>query len=1120
MSTLAGEGEAVDRLELRLLGAFEVVAGGRSLPLGGVRQRAVLARLALSANELVPTDQLVDQVWGGAPPGGAVTTLQVYVSHLRKALNATSATIETRRPGYVLVVDPAAIDARRFEDLVQRAELRGPVDPAEAAARLREALALWRGPALADFAYEPFASVEASRLEELRLRALELRLEADLALGRAGDVVAELESFVAEHPLREAFWGQLMLALYRSGRQGEALRTYRRAADHLGEELGLEPSAALQRLEQAILVQDPSLDAEARPVAGAPTAAPLPAPLTTFVGRQRELAQVEDLVSHARMVTLTGAGGSGKTRLALETATRARETVDGVWFVELATLADPTLVAPAVATALGLREEPDQPAEAIIVEALAERECLLVVDNCEHVLQAAADLCATLLAACPRLRVLATSREPLDIGGEVAWTVPVLPAPAGVPASVDVLLRFDAAKLFVERATTASPGFAPTADDIADIAAICLCLDGIPLAIELAAARLRTLSLAQVAARLDDRFRLLVSGRRDVQPRQRTLRAAVEWSYDLLDEQERATFDRASRFAAPFSLEAAEEVCAGGEVEAGGVLELVSSLVTKSLVSHVTGADGAPRYRMLESLRSFAQERLEARGEQAATAARHARHFTAAAENAVPSLVGSSFQGTLNRLEAEHDDYRTALGWLVESDEADGATRLAAALWPFWDHGYYGREGRSWLRRVLALDGADPAWRLRALVGSVYLAFLEEDLDEVLARSAEGLELNARVDDPRSKAMLLSAQAEVLRMREDGLDRAEAVGAEAVALFAEVGDQQGEADARRVMTLLAWDRGDLERARAMAERCLELSLAVGDVAKSAGAASMLGGLARERGELELAQRFYEQSLAEFSEAREPWGAAHVIRSLATLAFDQGDHERALRFGEESLDRYERLGGHLRGIPESLKAMADACYIGGDLDRADRLAGDALRRFRELGFAGDLVSALYSAARIALALGDVDRAEALADEALGPYRTQGHARDDGPVLTLLARVRARRGDAPASMQLADEGRALFRQAGDRRGESQALDARAEAALAGGQATVAAQALTDAAGARQASGVELPPVAAAEHLALVGAVREGLAQAGDPDASRWDPDVIDLRETADLRDPPPS
>src|SRR5438132_11025581 len=789
----------VDRLELRLLGAFEVVAEGRSLSLGGARQRAVLARLALSANELVPTDQLVDQVWGGSPPAGAVTTLQVYLSQLRKALAGTAATIETRRPGYVLVIDPAAIDARRFDDLVQRAELRRAVDPAEAAARLREALALWRGPALADFAYESFASVEASRLEELRLRALELRVDADLAVGRAGDVVAELEALVAEHPLREAFWGQLMLALYRSGRQSEALRTYRRAADHLGEELGLEPSAALQRLEQSILMQDPSIDAEPRLVAGAPTAAPLPAPLTSFVGRENEVVELEGLLSHARLVTLTGAGGSGKTRLALETVARASTTVDGVWLVELASLSDPTLVAQAVATALGLREEPERPEEEIIVEALRERECLLLVDNCEHVLQSAADLCATLLSACPRLRILATSRESLDIGGEVVWPVPTLPAPAGVPATVDVLLRFDAPKLFVERATTASPGFVPKADDIADIASICACLDGIPLAIELAAARLRTLSLAQVAARLDDRLRLLVSGRRDVQPRQRTLRAAIEWSYDLLDDVERATFDRSARFAAPFSLEAAEEVCAGGEVHAGDVLELMSSLVTKSLVTHVTGADGSPRYRMLETLRSFGLERLEDSGEGAATAGRHAVYFTIAAEEAVPNLVGPSFQRTLNRLEAEHDDYRFALGWLVDSGDANGATRLAGALWPFWNHAYAVREGRSWLRRVLALDAAAPAWRLRALVGSAYLAFLDQDLDGVMAASTEGLALNEEVADPRSKGLLLSAQAELMRMRKDGLDRAEAQCAEAAALLAEVGDQQGEADALRVL---------------------------------------------------------------------------------------------------------------------------------------------------------------------------------------------------------------------------------------------------------------------------------------------------------------------------------
>jgi predicted ATPase/DNA-binding SARP family transcriptional activator len=1109
----------VEGLELRLLGAFEVVAGGRSLPLGGARQRAVLARLALSANELVPTDQLVDQVWGGAPPGGAVTTLQVYVSHLRKALTATTATIETRRPGYVLVVDPAVIDARRFEDLVKRAEARRAADPADAAALLRDALALWRGPALADFAYEPFASVEASRLEELRLRATELRVDADLALGRAADVVGELEALVSEHPLREAFWGQLMLALYRSGRQGEALRTYRRAADHLGEELGLEPGAALQRLEQSILIQDTSLDAEARPVAGAPTAASLPAPLTSFVGREREVAQVEDLLSHARLVTLTGSGGSGKTRLALETALRAQGTVDGVWLVELAGLADPTLVAQAVAAALGLREEPERPVESVIVEAVGERDCLLVVDNCEHVLSAAADLCATLLSACPRLRILATSRESLDIGGEVAWTVPTLPAPAGVPATIDVLLRFDAARLFVERATTASPGFVPTAGDIADIAAICASLDGIPLAIELAAARLRTLSLAQVAARLDDRLRLLVSGRRDVEPRQRTLRAAIEWSYDLLDEAERATFDRAASFAAPFSLEAAEAVCAGGDVEATDVVDVISSVVNKSLVTHGTGGDGAPRYRLLESLRSFGLERLEDRGERAATADRHARYFTAAVEEAVPDLVGSTLQRTLDRLEAEHDDYRIALAWLVESGDADGATRLAGALWPFWWHAYHVRDGRLSLRRVLALDGATPASRLQALVGSASLAFLEEDLDDVLAACTEGIALDEQIGDRRSRAMLLSTQAEVLRMRADGLEGAEGIAMEAVELFTEVGDLRGEADARRVLTLLAWDRGDLARARTMAERCLELSLAAGDVYKSAGAASMLGGLARERGDLDLAQQLYEQSLADFNEAREPWGAAHVIRSLANLAFDKGDHERAMRFAEESLQRYERLG-HPRGIPESLKAMADACFLTGDLDRADRLGDEALQRFRDQGFAGDLVSALHSSARIALAHGDIDRAAARAEEALVLYRTQGHTRDAGPGLTLLARVRARQGDALASSQLADEAIAVFQQAGDRRGEAQALEARAEAALVAGEAAVAASALTDAAATRRARSVELPPVAAAEHLALVGAVREALIRTGEPAASRWDPDVIDLRETADLQDPPPS
>jgi predicted ATPase len=680
---------------------------------------------------------------------------------------------------------------------------------------------------------------------------------------------------------------------------------------------------------------------------------------------------------------------------------------------------------------------------------------------------------------------------------------------------VEILLRFDAAKLFIERATTAAPGFAPTERDVAPIASICRRLDGIPLAIELAAARLRTLSLTQVADHLDDRFRLLVSSRRDVLPRQRTLRAAVEWSYDLLDEPERAVFARAAWFAAPFTIDASEEVCEGGGVDSNDVLELLSSLVTKSLVVRVMGADGAARYRILESLRSFGLERLADRGETSTLSARHARYFTTVAEATVSQLVGATLQRALDRLEAEHDEYRVALSMLIDSGDGDGATRLAAALWPFWNHAYYASDGRMWLRRVLALDGATPAHRLRALVGSAWLASLDEDLDAVLAACTEGIALDAQVGDQRSKAMLCLAHAEAMRMR-DHVDTAESLGSEALELFLVVGDQRGEADACRVLTLLAWDRGDLTRATEMAERCLALALVTDDGYKSAGAASMLGGLARERGDLERAEQLYEESLANFNDVREPFGAAHVIRSLANLAFDMGNHERAKRFAEESLQRYERLG-QPRGIPESLKALADACYLNGDLDDADRHADEALRRFREQGFGGDLVPALHSSARIALARGDVDRAVARLEEAIIPYRTQGHTRDAGPALALLARVRARQGDARA-LPLADEAIAVFRQAGDRRGEGQALEAKAEAALAAGETSAAARALEAAAATRGTNGPQRTPVAVADHLALVAAVRDALIEEGELAAARWDPDVIDLRETADLQDPP--
>ncbi len=521
-------------LEVRVLGPIEVTGEGPPVPLGGARQRAVLGLLVLAAPAPVPTDVLVDRLWSGEPPATAVVTLQGYLSRLRKALAGLPMTIETRSPGYALVLDPDLIDARRFERLLGEGRAALQEGRAGAAASLlREALGLWRGPALADLADEPFAVAEATRLEELRLAALESRFEAELALGRYGDVVAELEALVSAHPLREGLRAQLMRALHGSGRTADALRTYSAGREVLAEELGIEPGTALQRLEHAILLQDPSVEPEPPPPLPAVAALPpLPVPLTTFVGREQEVADIDAALRRSRLVTLVGPGGTGKTRLAVQVATErtAAEPESGVVVVELAALADPDLVPSAVAAVVGVHDNPDCPLTEALVGVLCTRPLLIVLDNCEHVIDASAELARSLLIGCPEVRILATSREPLGLPGEVAWPVPALPLPTSGdrPIGLEEALRSDAVRLFVERARTAAPTLRLTDADAPTLVSVCRRLDGMPLALELAAARLRVLSLDQVAARLRDRFRLLTGGARRCCPA--SARSARRWS--------------------------------------------------------------------------------------------------------------------------------------------------------------------------------------------------------------------------------------------------------------------------------------------------------------------------------------------------------------------------------------------------------------------------------------------------------------------------------------------------------------------------------------------------------------------------------------------------------------
>ncbi|GAA2671177.1 BTAD domain-containing putative transcriptional regulator [Nonomuraea recticatena] len=676
-------------------------------PVGGARLRALLARLALEAGRAVRPETLAEALWEEAAPADRLHALQSLVSRLRRLLGEPG--LLTSGPaGYRLAVEPDAVDAVRFERLA-RAGRRSHAQsrPAEAAATLREALSLWRGPALADVREAPFAAAEAERLERARLAALEDRIEAELALGADLDLLSELEALTAAHPLRERLAAQLIRALALNGRGAEALAAYQRIRDLLADSFGGDPGPQLQEAHLAVLRGQ--LPRSRRSHGN------LDVPLTSFVGRDDDVRRVADLLGRGRLVTLVGPGGAGKTRLA-NTIGRQLTPSGGVWFVPLAPVGADD-VPRVVLELVRVRKESPPPrpvtAETVLdhlVDTLADDDLVLVLDNCEHAIEAAARLAGALLGRCPRLRVLATSREPLRIDGETLHPVLPLELPEQ-GATLERARACAAVRLFHDRAAAVRPGF--TAEGSALTAAIEICrrLDGLPLAIELAAAQVRALPVEAVAARLDDRFRLLTGGSRTALPRHRTLSAAVAWSWDLLDTDERALLERLSVVPGAFTEDAAEAIARSGEVR-----QLLTALVDKCLLHPVETADPVePRYRMLETIREYGLERLARRDEADDARGRHAAFFLQLAESADPHLRTSDQLRWLVRLSAERDNLSAAIRWAVESGDTDLAVRFGVALCWFWFLRDNPPESLDLLGRMIQARGStDP--RARALV--------------------------------------------------------------------------------------------------------------------------------------------------------------------------------------------------------------------------------------------------------------------------------------------------------------------------------------------------------------------------------------------------------------------
>ena len=911
--------ERTEAVRIWLLGGFRVAVGSRTVQEGAWRLRkaaSLVKLLALAPEHRMHREQAMNLLWPESDKKAASNNLRQTLHAARRALTSDPAEgsryLASEDESLVLCpYGPLWVDVEAFEQAACTA--RRSREPAAYEA----ALDLYGGELLPADRDEAWAKEHRQRLRETRLSLL-LELARIYEERADYDSAAEaLRGVVSDQSTREEVHAGLMRMYALMGSKREALAQYRRLEEALQEALGTEPSASSRALKEEITSgRFPPKDAR---FPGLPLEEPpgdskhnLPAPRTSFVGREGEMLEVKRILAMTRLLTLTGAGGLGKTRLALEVArNRVGIYPQGVWLVELAPLTVPELVVPTVARNLEVREQPERTLLETLLEALGDKEMLLVVDNCEHLADAAAHLADALLSVCPKLRILATSREPLGVGGEVLCQIPLLSLPSttgGEPdgwVAAESLMRYEAVQLFVDRARLRLPDFGLTQENAGAVARICRRLDGIPLAIELATARLEALSVEQVAQRLEVSLDVLKGASRATDPRHRTLRVTLDWSYELLSQPERKLFGRLSVFTGGFSLEAAEAVGATDDIEQLEVMEALLSLVDKSLVVAEAANDGRMRYRMLEPVRQYGLERLEMSGEVQEVRRRHAEFFLALAEEAEPRLRGPEQAAWFERLDAENDNLRAALSWLREQGEGELALRLSGALGEFWHVRGHLEEGRRWLEATLA-RGDDATARIKALLHAGWMAW--EQLD---------------------------------------YERSVALGEEALALAREQGDSAAIARALYIQGAPTLYQLDFDRAAALFEEAARLQRGVGDVAGLARTIQALGLTAIARQNFEHAAQLHEESLAIAREAGDQIGIIIALGMGAFAFLGQGNNLRARDLFREGLELSRSLGTK-HGIVFHLHAAAALAGAQGHPVRSARLWGAGESLMQEIG----------------------------------------------------------------------------------------------------------------------------------------------------------------------------